>query len=252
MNFLCPFHNDINASLSFKNKKIICYGCNFYGYTKKNFKIKKFELFFDKNIMNLAKNNLYVKKNFWLSYLLYRHINISTSIKFNLGYLDYSFSNSINKILINRLLFPILNEKNILESVGVKTNSLKNKYLIFSKNNNILNLYGIDQIKKFDFIVVVEGYFDLLTLKKNFFNNTISILGSDINNYKIIYLLNKFKKIYFCFDGDYAGYEASEKIKKNFKNFKKRIFSKTLPYSYDPDNYINKFGIVSFLNYLKL
>ncbi|WGS66735.1 toprim domain-containing protein [Candidatus Carsonella ruddii] len=252
MNFLCPFHNDKNASFSLKEKKFICYGCNLYGYTKKKFKIKKFELFFDKNIMNLAKKNLYIKKNFWLNYLIYRNINMITSIKFNLGYLDYSFNKSINKILINRLLFPILNEKNILESVGVRTTSLKNKYLIFSKSNNNLNLYGIEQIKNFNFVVIVEGYFDLLTLKKNFFNNTISILGSDINQYKIIYLLKKFKKIYFCFDGDYAGYKANEKVKKIFEKFKKRIFSKTLPYNYDPDNYINKFGIKSFLNYLKL
>ncbi|WMC19331.1 MAG: toprim domain-containing protein [Candidatus Carsonella ruddii] len=252
MNFICPFHKDINASFSLKNNKFICYGCNSYGYTKKKFKEKKFELFFDKNIMNLAKNNLYIKKNFWLNYLLYRNINLTTSIKFNLGYLDYSFNKLVNKVLINKLIFPILNEKNILESVGVRTFSLKNKYLIFSKNKNIFNLYGIEQIKNFNFVIIVEGYFDLLTLKKNFFNNTISILGSDINKYKIFYLLKKFKKIYFCFDGDYAGYKANEKIQKNFKQFKKRIFSKTLPNNYDPDNYVNKFGISSFLNYLKL
>ncbi|XZR53067.1 MAG: toprim domain-containing protein [Candidatus Carsonella ruddii] len=252
MNFLCPFHNDKNASFSLKENKIICYGCNFYGHTKKNLKIKKFELFFDKNIMHLAKNNLYKKKNFWLNYLLYRNINMLTSIKFNLGYLDNSYNKIVNKVLINRLIFPILNEKNILESVGVRTTSFKNKYLIFSKNNKILNFYGIEQIKNFNFVVIVEGYFDILTLKKNFFNNTISILGSDVNHHKILYLLNKFKKIYFCFDGDYAGYKANEKIKKNFEKFKKRICSKTLPYNYDPDNYINKFGIISFLNYLKL
>ncbi|XZR52656.1 MAG: toprim domain-containing protein [Candidatus Carsonella ruddii] len=252
MNFLCPFHNDKNASLSLKKKKFICYGCNSYGHTEKIFEIKKFELFFDKKIIILAKNNLYIKKNFWLKYLIYRNINMITSIKFNLGCLDFLYNKKINKILINRLIFPILNEKKVLESIGIRTNSAKNKYLIFSKNNNNLNFYGIEQITNFNFVIIVEGYFDLLTLKKNFFNNTISILGSNVNCYKINYLLKKFKKIYFCFDGDHAGYNANKKIKKFFEKFKKRIFSKTLPYSYDPDNYINKFGIISFLNYLKL
>ncbi|WMC20526.1 MAG: toprim domain-containing protein [Candidatus Carsonella ruddii] len=251
MNFLCPFHNDKNASFSLNNNKFICYGCNYYGYTEKVFKIKKFEIIFDKKLINLAKKNLYLKKNFWLQYLIFRNINMLTSIKFNLGCLDF-LNKKINKILINRLIFPILNENKVLESIGIKTNSDKNKYLIFSKNDNNLNFYGIEQIKNFNLVIIVEGYFDLLTLRKNFLNNTISILGSNINCYKINYLLKKFKKVYFCFDGDYAGYNANEKIKKNFEKFKKRIFSKTLPYSYDPDNYINKFGIISFLRYLKL
>ncbi|BFI90885.1 toprim domain-containing protein [Candidatus Carsonella ruddii] len=252
MNFLCPFHNDKNASLSFKKKRFFCYGCNYNGYIKKKIEINKFKLSFDKEIINSAKNNLYMKKNFWLKYLIYRNINMITSIKFSLGTLNFSFKKKIGKILINRLIFPILNDKKILEGIGIKTNSKKNKYLVFSKNKNTLNLYGIEQIKNFNFVVIVEGYFDLLTLKKNFFNNTISILGSNIDNFKINYLLKKFKKIYFCFDGDYAGYNACEKIKKNFKKFEKKIFCKTLPYQYDPDNYINKFGIDSFLNYLKL
>ncbi|AFP83920.1 toprim domain-containing protein [Candidatus Carsonella ruddii] len=252
MNFKCPFHDDKNASFSFKNNFFICYGCNRYGINKNIFFVKKFELYFDKKIINYAKYNLYLYKNFWLKYLLIRKINMITALNANLGCLNFNLKiKNINNILLNRLIFPILNENNILESIGIKNLSNKNKYLFFSKNNNF-NLYGINSVKNNNFIIIVEGYFDLLTLKKNLIYNSISILGSNINCNIIINLLNKFKKIYFCFDGDLAGYSSDYIIKTKYNKFKKRIFSKTLPCNYDPDNYIKKFGIVSFLKYLKL
>ncbi|AFP84104.1 putative DNA primase [Candidatus Carsonella ruddii HT isolate Thao2000] len=252
MNFKCPFHNDKNASFSIKNNFFICYGCKKKGVNNNIFIVKKFELYFDKKIIKYAKYNLFLNKNFWLKYLLIREINMITALNFNLGCLNFKLKNkNINNILLNRLIFPILNEKNILESIGVKNLNYKNKYLFFSKNNN-LNLYGINYINNFNYVIVVEGYFDLLTLKKNFIKNSVSILGSNINCNIIIKLLNKFNKIYFCFDGDFAGYNADYIIKTKYKKFKNRIFSTTLPYNYDPDNYIKKFGIISFLKYLKI
>ncbi|MBY0585486.1 toprim domain-containing protein, partial [Candidatus Carsonella ruddii] len=110
----------------------------------------------------------------------------------------------LNKILINRLIFPIFNENNVLLGIGLKTNNKKNKYLnIFKKNLEINNIFfGINNIKNFNFVIIVEGYFDLLTIYKNNFLNVISNLGCIINLEKINFLLLKFKKIYFCFDGD--------------------------------------------------
>ncbi|MBY0585463.1 hypothetical protein K5B08_01010, partial [Candidatus Carsonella ruddii] len=80
MNFKCPFHNDKNASLSLKNKKFKCYGCNFSGYNKNFFKTKKFEVYFNKKIILNSQKNLYIKKNFWLKYLIIRNINMNISL----------------------------------------------------------------------------------------------------------------------------------------------------------------------------
>ncbi|BCG49286.1 toprim domain-containing protein [Candidatus Carsonella ruddii] len=254
MNIKCPFHNDNNASLSLKNKKVICYGCNFNGNSIDFLKIKQFKLSFNKKIVLEAKENLYKKKNIWLNYLLLRNINMKISLKFNLGFLDFSYKNKVKNILLNRLIFPILNENNLLIGIGLKTNNDKNKYLNFFKKYNMNEIfYGINNIIDYNFILIVEGYFDLLTLNKNNFVNVVSNLGCNVNSEKIFFLLKKFKKIYFCFDGDEAGYEAYIKVK-NISNsfYNKRMFSKTMPYSYDPDNYINNYGIKSFLRYLKI
>ncbi|UNB92137.1 toprim domain-containing protein [Candidatus Carsonella ruddii] len=255
MNFKCPFHNDINASLSLKKNIFLCYGCNLKGKLQnvdiKNFNIKNFNFFFDKNTIFNSKKNLYLKKNFWLNYLYFRKINISVSMKFSLGMLNFTYNN--NKILLNRLMFPIINYQNILIGVGLKTNSIKNKYINLFKLN-ILNedlFFGINNIKHYNYIIVVEGYFDALTIYKNSFLNVISNLGCNINYKKICFLLSKFKKIYFCFDGDIAGFNSSEKIKIEFnKYYKKRIYIKNMPSNFDPDNFINFFGIKSFLKYL--
>ncbi|XOD39050.1 MAG: toprim domain-containing protein [Candidatus Carsonella ruddii] len=251
MNLKCPFHNDINASFSIKKNKFTCYGCNTSGLIKNSFKIKKFEIYFNKEIILNSKKNLYIKKNFWLKYLIFRNINMNTTLKFNLGMLSFS-QKKVNNIIINRLIFPILNEKNILLGIGLKTNNKKNKYINLIKNDVYENIFfGINNIKNFNFIIVVEGYFDLLTIYKNNFINVISILGCNINYEKINFLLFKFKKIFFCLDGDYSGYYASEKIKKIFKNhYKKRIFIKNMPANHDPDSFINYYGIKSFFKYL--
>ncbi|ATX33495.1 hypothetical protein CUN91_00835 [Candidatus Carsonella ruddii] len=251
MNLKCPFHNDNNASFSIRKNKFICYGCNLYGFVKNSFKIKKFDCFFNKKIILYSKRNLYIKKNFWLKYLLLRNINMNTSLKFNLGVLNFT-QKKVNNIILNRLIFPILNDKNILLGIGLKTNNKKNKYINLLKNNINENVFfGINNIKNFNFIIVVEGYFDLLSIYKNNFLNVISILGCNINYEKINFLLFKFKKIYFCLDGDYSGYNSSEKIKKIFKNYyKKRIFIKNMPFNFDPDSFINFYGIKSFLKFL--
>ncbi|AGS06559.1 toprim domain-containing protein [Candidatus Carsonella ruddii] len=255
MNIKCPFHNDNNASLSLNNKKIVCYGCNFNGKVKNFLKIKKFKLFFNKKIIFKAKENLYIKKNIWLNYLLLRNINMKTSLKFSLGFLDFSYKNKVKNILINKLIFPIFNENNLLIGLGLKNNNNnRNKYLNFFKKYNINEIfYGINNIIDYSFVLIVEGYFDLLTLSKNNFINVISNLGCNINLEKISFLLKKFKKIYFCFDGDEAGYIANIRtINISGDLYNKRIFSKAMPYNYDPDNYVNKYGIKSFLKYLKI
>ncbi|MFI4847202.1 MAG: toprim domain-containing protein [Candidatus Carsonella ruddii] len=252
MNFLCPFHNDKNASFSFKKKIFICYGCNLKGKLLHNFNIKNFNYFFNKKTIFNSIKKLYFNKNFWLNYLFIRKININISLKFNLGTLNFTYKN--NKILLNKLIFPILNINNILIGIGLKTINTKHKYINLFKNNIIKDefFFGINIIKNKKYIIIVEGYFDLLTIYKNSYLNTISSLGCNINLNKIIFLLKNFKKIYFCLDGDETGFKTIEKIKKYKNVYKNKIIIKNMPFGYDPDSYINFFGIKSFLKFLSI
>ncbi|MGK2916039.1 MAG: toprim domain-containing protein [Candidatus Carsonella ruddii] len=252
MNFICPFHNDNNASFSFKKKFFFCYGCNLKGKLVYNFSIKNFNFFFNKKIIFKSIKKLYFDKNFWLNYLFIRKININISLKFNLGTLKFIYKN--NTILSNKLIFPILNINNILIGIGLKTTNIKNKYINLFKSNIIKNefFFGINIIKNKKYVIIVEGYFDLLTIYKNSYLNIIASLGCNINLNKIIFLLKNFKKIYFCLDGDEAGYKNIEKIKNYKKIYKNDIIFKNMPNGYDPDSYINFFGIKSFLKFLSI
>ncbi|AFP84285.1 toprim domain-containing protein [Candidatus Carsonella ruddii] len=257
MNLKCPFHNDENASLSIKNNFFICYGCKKYGKTNfKFYKIKNFDNLFNKDVIYNARNNLLFQKNYWLNYLIKRNISFKTLLKYNLGYVNVNFKyNNKNRIIYNKLIFPIFNEFGILIGIGLKTKIDKPKYInLFKFNLNKKELlYGIYEKLYDKFLIIVEGYFDLLTLYENNIFNVISILGSNINEYQIFNLLKKFKKIVFCLDGDYSGYLGLLKLKflKKKNNIKNLLF-KCLPLNYDPDSYINKYGIKEFLKYLKI
>ncbi|BAF35089.1 putative DNA primase [Candidatus Carsonella ruddii PV] len=257
MNLKCPFHNDTNASLSIKNNFYICYGCKKRGNTTFKFlSINNFDNLFNKNTLFIARNNLLFKKNCWLNYLIKRNISFETLLKYNLGYANIDFKyNNKKKMLYNRLIFPILNETGILIGIGLKSKQNKPKYinlLKFNFNKNEL-IYGIYEKKNNKFVIIVEGYFDLLTLYENNIYNAISLLGSNINEYKLLFILKKFKEVFFCFDGDHSGYLGVLKLSFFKKKHKiKNLLFKCLPSKYDPDLYINKFGIKEFLNYLKI
>ncbi|AFP83730.1 putative DNA primase [Candidatus Carsonella ruddii CS isolate Thao2000] len=257
MNFLCPFHLDKNSSFSIKKNTYYCYGCNLKGkIIFENIKMNKFEFYFNKEILLKAKIYLIKKKNFWLNYLSIRNIDFKTLFHYNLGCIDINFKTKNNVYFVkNKLIFPIIDEFGLLCGIGLKTNNLKSKYVnIYKKNYNNKNvIYGINESINRYYTIIVEGYFDLLTLYKNNIYNATSVLGCNVNYKKIIKLLLKYKSIYFCFDGDLAGYLSVVKINKIKNKYKiKNLNCINLPFGYDPDNYINKYGIENFFKFMNI
>ncbi len=119
-------------------------------------------------------------------------------------------------ILNNRITFPILDEmSNIVGYSGRTLDKNSNiKYLnskestIFHKNKILYNLNNVIESKS-EQILLVEGFFDVITAYKYGINYAVASMGTAFGVEHIELLKkNKIKKVYLGFDSDSAGQKA--------------------------------------------
>ena len=124
----------------------------------------------------------------------------------------------------NRVIFPIYNEKNNIIGFGGRTLSNDDaKYinspetLIFNKG---FNLYGLnfakDEIKNQDYVILTEGYLDVITAHQYGLLNTVATLGTAFTKEQAR-LLAKYtdsKRVFLSLDTDAAGQKAVQKAYK--------------------------------------
>lgn len=157
----------------------------------------------------------------------------------------------------NRLMFPIHDKRGRVIAFGGRAIEAeqKPKYLnspeteLFHKGNE---LYGIHLAKKHSkdpYILVVEGYMDVIALHENGVCNSVATLGTATSSQHISTLFKSWDRIVFCFDGDNAGVQAAEKalnVSLPLYLDHKIIDFLFLPDKEDPDSYINNNGTEAF------
>lgn len=160
----------------------------------------------------------------------------------------------------HRLMFPIRNRKGNTIAFGGRIIDPEDnpKYLnspeteVFHKGEEIYGLYELRQThSKIDFILVTEGYMDVVALSEHGIQCAVATLGTAINSQQIETLFRTCKTVVFCFDGDNAGKKAASRALENsFINLKQGRIAKFLflPDGEDPDTYVQKFGTDDFLN----
>lgn len=164
----------------------------------------------------------------------------------------------------NRIIFPIHSHNGRLIGFGGRalTPDQKPKYLnspetiIFQKNRE---LYGLHQLleahkKSPDFILIVEGYMDVIALAEHGLTNAVATLGTATSTYHIQRLARHTKNIVFCFDGDAAGMRAAFKaLESTLPVMDGEIDAHFifLPEGDDPDSLIRKEGKDAFLKHLQ-
>lgn len=294
---LCPFHNEKTASFTVTGEQqfFYCFGCKIGGNTEtflklcKNKNISKKKYLDRKEICKKKKYIIFNKENniTWykkfvensileiknnstgLDYCLKRNVNINTIKIFSIGFLtnnnnnDFFQKNKKNKILnmfLNRIIFPIKNEKGVILGLGGRTidNSTKQKYLntenttLFEKKKIIFGLHeSLKYSKNFqNFLILVEGYFDVLTLFSNGITNIISTLGTTISMEQLNIIFKYTNELFFCYDGDTIGTSSSlkniTKIINLCKLKGKRIKNIKLPNKTDPDSFVTLNGVKNF------
>jgi DNA primase len=158
----------------------------------------------------------------------------------------------------DRIMFPIHNSKGDVIAFGgrVLSENENPKYLnspetpIFSKSRE---LYGLYQCRKFsrsiDYVIVVEGYMDVVGLHQAGIFRTVATLGTATTTEHLQTLSRTSNVIIFCFDGDKAGRAAAWKaLNIALPVIKAGIVIKFLflPDNEDPDSLIKKESIKSF------
>ena len=242
---------------------------------------KIFQLFF-----NYCYKNIFTEENkLHLDYLLNRSLKKSTLEHFQVGFCDDSnrasdhflklgytdkelietglfYLNEQKKTLVprfkNRIVFPIKNLFGEFIGCGGRTvlSSVPAKYInspetvFFKKGNNLYNFNNAkNENKNADYLLIVEGYMDVVSLYNHDIKNVCASLGTAITDNQINLAWRNFKNIIICFDGDSSGsaaaYRAAEKLIKISKPNHTVSFM-IMPQGLDPDDYVNKFGKEGF------
>ena len=220
--------------------------------------IKKISDFFIRNMNE-------VKSTEALDYLKNRKLNGEDIKNYKLGFaekdekkiMQYCKTNNIsdadfkklgllsekgNFLFKNRIIFPITNFRS--EVVGFGGRALEDfgpKYLnssessIYKKNRTLYFLPNfLKDVKKHKFVIIVEGYFDVIAFNKLGYSNVASPSGTALTIQQLNQVSKYTDEIYLCFDNDDAGIEATKRIVEIKNNISKdlNLYSILLPSKY--------------------
>jgi len=149
-----------------------------------------------------------------------------------------------------RLIFPIEDLSGRVVAFGGRAlGDDMPKYLnspespVYTKGRVLYGMYRTkDSIRDQNYVIVVEGYIDLLSLRDAGVGNVVATLGTALTREHVELIRRFTRNIAVIFDPDEAGRHAVERSLKLFleENMHARIV--VLPEGYDPDDYVKKFG----------
>ena len=161
----------------------------------------------------------------------------------------------------DRVMFPIRNIKG--ECIGFGGRVLgdeKPKYLnspetpVFSKGRELYGLFEArNALRDHGYVLVTEGYMDVVALAQLGFPNTVATLGTACTNDHVQKLFRFTDSVVFSFDGDSAGRRAARKALDAALPYATDVRSIKflfLPAEHDPDSFIRANGKEAFARYV--
>jgi DNA primase len=161
----------------------------------------------------------------------------------------------------DRVMFPIRNVKG--ECIGFGGRVLgddKPKYLnspetpIFSKGRELYGLFEArNALREHGFVLVTEGYMDVVALAQLGFPNAVATLGTACTPDHVQKLFRFTDSVVFSFDGDAAGRRAARKALDGalpYASDVRTVKFLFLPPEHDPDSYIREHGRDAFARYI--
>ena len=186
-----------------------------------------------KYYLDLYKHNPKIR-----TFLHQRRLSTDEIIKYGLGYApneteenylaqitkkEHTLATLINASIIsetyqkliftNRIIFPIFDETNhvVAWSGRALEEEQQPKYLhsreslVFQKSQL---LYNYQNAKKYDALILVEGFMDVIAFNKIGYDNAVALMGLSLSLNQIN-KLKRHKTIYLCLDQDQAGISAA-------------------------------------------
>lgn len=227
----CPFHNNLDTPAFYINKKTglwICFNpaCGktgsirdlmlFFGDTGKivrDYSIEDIEsnlaflkqddeddLSWEKTLEDIAVD--YETESHKLQYLLDRSFSIDT-----LRYFGVAYSETKRRIVV-----PARDERHLVVGfIGRAIDSNVEPKYLYSKGFPRKDiLFNLNNAKKFDSCIVVEGSLDAMRIHQCGFPNVVASLGASITKQHIDKLNRYFDKIIIFADNDHAGFSMRD------------------------------------------
>lgn len=154
-----------------------------------------------------------------------------------------------------RLIFPIEDISGKVIAFGGRIlGNGEPKYLNTSESPVYIkgkNLYGLNRakedIRKKGHVILVEGYFDLISLWGAGIRNVIATLGTALTRDHVDLIRRYTEQVVVVFDPDIAGKKALARSIELFLSGNIRAKAVILPDGYDPDKYVRTYGIEAFI-----
>lgn len=217
-------------------------------------------------------------------YLSGRQLSDETIVKFGLGYSD-KYSNNLYQYLKkkgyndnelketglftfdekrgvtdkfwNRVMFPIMDANNRVIAFGGRVmGDAKPKYLnspetrVFDKSRNLYGL-NVARASRKDYLLICEGYMDVISLHQAGFNNAVAALGTAFTSRHATLIKRYVKEVVLTFDSDEAGIKAALRAIPYLRDAGLAIKILNMrPYK-DPDEFIKAMGREAYEDRIK-
>jgi DNA primase len=168
----------------------------------------------------------------------------------------------------DRLMIAIQNQSGVVVAFGGRDLAPKQegferpKYMnspdtaLYNKSEILFGLnHSRAAISKENAVIIVEGYFDLISLYQGGVQNVVAASGTALTEIHANILARYAKTAYLVFDGDAAGRKATRRTLEIVlpKGIVPRVFALARPdgTKIDPDNFVNEQGADAFREQLK-
>ena len=113
----------------------------------------------------------------------------------------------------------------------------------YPKNRHLYGLYEARNfVREMGYIVLVEGYFDVLVQSSRHLPNTAALCGVALSEYHCALISRYTQNVVLILDGDDAGHKALGKMMPKIEEADLQPYIVKLPNGYDPDNFVIKYG----------
>ncbi len=162
-----------------------------------------------------------------------------------------------------RVMIPIRDKRGRTIAFGGRVlDDSKPKYInsrespVYKKGHELFNLDSIRNLrdKNLSYIVITEGYMDVIALEQAGIHNAVASLGTATTPEQMNLLFKQADRIIFCYDGDSAGrnaaWHALNTALPALRDDKQLLFC-FLPPEHDPDTLVRTQGARAMIDYLE-
>lgn len=240
--------------------------CNFYYNSLiSNQHLYAYEYLKDRGLTNnsIIEFNIGFSPLSWNNIVKYPDLSSYTQKLIDQSGMLIKYKNSRYDRFRNRIIFPMRDTLGRVIGFGgriIKYDQNTPKYLnspdtkIFKKSQYLYGLYETQKkYKNIPYILLVEGYIDVIILTQFGVQYVVATLGTTITISQIKLLYKITNQIICCYDGDDAGKKAAWRtlnMTLSYLTDNREICFMFLPDQEDPDTLIRKIGKNSFLKHI--